>query len=166
MATDSDGEHRGKGHAAYTESQAVDFIKEQGIAVTSELAEEFGVTDVAIRKRLKDSGRIGSRKVRNRRVWYVPHDPPTVESDGYGAVSGRTFGVSAFLTIKAALPIAVLGLILSALSLVFNSFRLMGVALILYGLAFILYRSADKFSDEIDPGMRMKDVYNTLREDR
>jgi len=71
MATE-EKPHRGKGHPALTEAETLAFIRERGRPVkTSELAEEFNVSDVGVRKRLKEDFKsIDTMKVRNRRIFF------------------------------------------------------------------------------------------------
>lgn len=79
-------EHHGRGNPAFTREEVVDYLKSEGVAKSSEIAEEFDVSDVAVRKRLDKLSGIESRKIRNRLVWYVPHDQP--ESDKQALADG------------------------------------------------------------------------------
>ena len=82
-------QHRGKGHPAFTDDEIVGHLKQVNLAKTSELAEEYDVSDVAIRKRLKKNDRVEARKIRNRWVWYVPHDvEPVADADGGRPIHG------------------------------------------------------------------------------
>jgi hypothetical protein len=71
MATE-EKPHRGKGHPALTEDEVLAFIRERGRPVkTSEVAEEFNVSDVGVRKRLKnDFKSVDTMKIRNRRIFF------------------------------------------------------------------------------------------------
>jgi len=156
-----DGGHHGKGNPAFTDEEVIQFIKNTRPRKTSEIAEQFDISDVAVRKRLKDMGQIDQFKVRNRLVWYVPHEPTPVTPDGHGGwiehipVEGITPTFR-----KVGIFFGVLGLGL-AVGHVFVG-GLLTLAVICLGLTSMAAFGAQKFKDKADPDFGFEDMQDHL----
>ena len=155
--------HHGKGHPAFTESEAVSFVKEEGVVTTAELAEQFDVSDVAIRKRIKDKfDGIESRKVRNRRVYYVPHQAPAATPDGGGLVDAIPIGGLATLMKPLAGLFGALTLVLAGGNIAYGWPA--GYAFFSLIAAGTFYFAYSDFQEVSNPSYGLKDLRNTLEE--
>lgn len=154
--------HHGRGNPAFTSDEVERHLKKNGPALTSELAEEYGVSDVAIRKRLKNDDAfqgVESRKIRNRLVWYVPH-MVVEETDGGGYIGG--FPVGAFY--RYARNISIIFAMLTG-ALLGGHVRYgwpLFFAILTLLFAFGVFWAGNLFRDRQDPTMDLDDVKRSL----
>lgn len=151
------------GNPSYTEAEVEDFLKENGPRMTSEVADEYNVTGEAVRQRLEKMRNIESRKVRNRKVWYVPHEQPETEAttDGHGHTWGGipTAGYAP-LASRFGYGFAGLAVVLAFLNILYSV--PLAYALVSVVVSLLFLHVTREYQDKADPAFEMKDAVNSV----